>query len=37
MKRYNHWFWNSWAMDRVSRAVTRLASYLWSKRNGRNN
>lgn len=34
--RYNHWFWNSWFMDKVASFVVYLNNYLWSKQYGKN-
>lgn len=34
--RYNHWFWNSLFMNKVTSFVVYLNNYLWSKQYGKN-
>lgn len=36
MKRYNHWFWNSWLVNRFASFAVWLNTYLWSKQYGKN-
>lgn len=36
MKRYKHWFWNSWFIDKVAHYIVKLNSYIWSKQYGKN-
>jgi len=35
MGKYDHWFWNSWLVDKLASKVSKFNSWLWTKQYGK--